>query len=414
MITGRDGSWLWTQWPAKVFDLPPLTDEQTDELVLALDPRVGHRGTVRSRQSSAAAGSRSTSSRSSTALDRSIPMTTDRPTVPDSLYEPLFARLLARSRCGSRCGSGSRHRAPCGPQSAGGRLQSLSEDKVDDVIDELEDAKVFEPHGTRCVEVPTRAPGGSRSRARTTERAPNPAREDKADVLVKGAAGEPDWRLVAAHYEQAERHADAAAAYRQASANARRRGALEEARTYLTHSLRAQLYNCVPPEGRDRDRLENRAEIGAWLPHVNHAEGYQSPSVAADLERCLQLVGSDLRNDEVWSTLVSVSSYYVWSAPTWTGQVSCWTSRSPHPTWAGGWLRPAINGALGMVAFFRGEMAQCPCSTSIKASGEHCRKKTSSAWTTCGTSLMTRCRWPTNILRWTGSGMATSSARRPR
>lgn len=40
VITGREGNWLNEQWPAKVFDLSPLSDEQTDELVLALDPRI--------------------------------------------------------------------------------------------------------------------------------------------------------------------------------------------------------------------------------------------------------------------------------------------------------------------------------------------------------------------------------------
>ena len=46
-----------------------------------------------------------------------------------------------------------------------------------------------------------------------------------ADVLVEGG-GDPDWRLVAGHYEQAERFQDAASAYQKASTAARQRGAL--------------------------------------------------------------------------------------------------------------------------------------------------------------------------------------------
>ena len=42
-----------------------------------------------------------------------------------------------------------------------------------------------------------------------------------ADALVGGVGGEPDWRLVAAHYERAERFDEAASAYRQASTAAR-------------------------------------------------------------------------------------------------------------------------------------------------------------------------------------------------
>ena len=51
-----------------------------------------------------------------------------------------------------------------------------------------------------------------------------------ADALVGSAGGDPDWRLVAAHYEQAERFDEAASAYRRAASDARRRGALTEAR----------------------------------------------------------------------------------------------------------------------------------------------------------------------------------------
>src|SRR4029077_13198323 len=40
VLTGRDGNWLSGEWPVKVFDLAPLTDEQTDALIVALDPPV--------------------------------------------------------------------------------------------------------------------------------------------------------------------------------------------------------------------------------------------------------------------------------------------------------------------------------------------------------------------------------------
>ena len=38
VITGRPGGWLPASWPVKVFDLAPLTDGQTDELITALSP----------------------------------------------------------------------------------------------------------------------------------------------------------------------------------------------------------------------------------------------------------------------------------------------------------------------------------------------------------------------------------------
>jgi hypothetical protein len=40
VLTGRDGDWLPPQWRVEQFDLAPLTDEQTDELIGALDPTV--------------------------------------------------------------------------------------------------------------------------------------------------------------------------------------------------------------------------------------------------------------------------------------------------------------------------------------------------------------------------------------
>ena len=44
VLTGRDGGWPPAEWPVKVFDLAPLTAEQTDELIIALDPTLTGRG----------------------------------------------------------------------------------------------------------------------------------------------------------------------------------------------------------------------------------------------------------------------------------------------------------------------------------------------------------------------------------
>ena len=73
--------------------------------------------------------------------------------------------------------------------------------------------------------------------------------------------GDPDWGLVAGHYEQAQRFDAAAWAYQQASAAARRRGALAEARTYLTLAL-AGLDRATPGPDRDRREIALRLERG--------------------------------------------------------------------------------------------------------------------------------------------------------
>ena len=130
------------------------------------------------------------------------------PTVPDPLYEPLFARLLASPNVVPVVEAA----AVIGRHVERGLLMAvsgLSEDDVDDVVDELEDASVLEPWG-RCVAVPPRTAARGRHRTGAPDACGAKLHGRVADALIEGAAGEPDWRLVAAHYEHAERYTDAA------------------------------------------------------------------------------------------------------------------------------------------------------------------------------------------------------------
>ena len=344
VITGREGGWLSEGWPARVFDLSPLTDEQTDELVLALDPRVAPEqcAAVRQRCGGVPFYIEQVVNGLESGSDAA------QSTVPDSLYEPLFARLLAVPDVVPVVEAAAvigRHV----DRALLVAVSSLSEDAVDDVIDELEDARVFEAHGPDTWKFRHEL-----LREVAAELAPPSVRRTlhgkTADVLMAGAAGEPDWRLVAAHYEQAERHTDAAAAYRQASAAARRRGALEEARTYLTRSL-TELERCAPGRDRDRMEIESRLERGFL---TSTAEGYQSPSVAEDLERCLQIVGSDLHDDQVIGTLLAVSSYYINKADLRRANQLAEALQDTPDERRRVW-NPAIACVLGMVTFLRGE-----------------------------------------------------------
>ena len=296
VIAGRPGGWLAGGWPVKVFDLDPLTDEQADALITALDPSLSAQGrtavvarcdgvpfyieqVVRGLGESPGGGSAETG-------------------VPDALYEPLFARLRATANVVpvvEAAGIAGRHVDR-------GLLCSvvdLSEDEIDDVLDELEDALVLEPWGTdgwrfrhellREVAAEVAPPSVARG-----------LHAKVADALVGGVGGEdPDWRLVAGHYEQAQRFDAAASAYQRASTAARRRGALAEARTCLTQAL-AQLDHCPPGPDRDRREMTLRLERGFL---ASAAEGPSSSAVAADFERCLQIGGTDLRDDELVATL---------------------------------------------------------------------------------------------------------------
>jgi class 3 adenylate cyclase len=296
VIAGRPGAWLSARWPVKVFDLDPLSDEQADTLVGALDPTlpVKDRAAVVARcdgvpfyieQVVRAFGETPSGGSAETG-------------VPDALYEPLFARLRATANVVPVVEAA----AIAGRHVDRGLLCSvvdLNQEEIDDVVDELEDALVLEPWGT----------DGWRFRHELLREVaaelapPSVARglhAKVADALVGGlGGGDPDWPLVAGHYEQAQRFDQAASAYRQACAAARRRGALAEARTYLTQAL-AQLEHCVPGPDRDRREMALRLERGFL---ASAAESPASRAVAADFERCLQLCGSDLRDDELVGTL---------------------------------------------------------------------------------------------------------------
>ncbi|WP_197417530.1 serine/threonine-protein kinase PknK [Mycobacterium sp. GA-2829] len=346
VVTGRHGTWLPGDWPAKILDLDPLSDDEVDTLIAALDPTVTAEecAAVRERCD----GIPFYVEQVVSGLGQTGPEE-NRPPVPDPLYEPLFARLLARPNVVPVVEAA----AVIGRQVDRGLLIAvcgLAEDDVDDVIDELEDAQVLEPQGA----------GGWRFRHEllrevAAELAPPSVRRDLhgrvADALTGRAAGDPDWRLVAAHYESAERYADAAAAYREASAAARLRGALPEARTYLSHAL-SELEKSPPDAARDRLEIRPRLERGFLAAAM---EGYQSVSVADDFERCLQLAGTDLHDDEVCSTLISVCSYYV-SRADLDRAAQILELVESAPDMGREWLRPSVNGALGTIAFVRGQM----------------------------------------------------------
>ncbi|HUB58022.1 MAG TPA: adenylate/guanylate cyclase domain-containing protein [Mycobacterium sp.] len=294
VITGRPGDWLPTEWHCEVIDLAPLTDDQTDALITALDPnlKVDERAAVAARCDG-------------------VPFYVEQVVngvgqagVPETLYEPLFARLRASPKVVPVVEAA----AVIGRQLDRGLLNSvvdLSDDEVDDVIDELEDALVLEPWES----------GSWRFRHEllrevAAELAPPSVRRGLhakvADALI-GDVAEPDWQLVAGHYEHAERFDDAASAYQRASKAALLRGALAEARTYLTRAL-AQLDHAAPGPDHDRIELGLRLERGRLASAV---EGGQSSAAGADYERCLQLTGTDLRDEELFATLAALAAYYV-------------------------------------------------------------------------------------------------------
>src|SRR5258707_11422116 len=272
--------------------------------------------------------------------------------VPEMLYEPLRARLR-----GSPAVVGVAEAAAVigryGDRSLLAAVAGLDSDQLNQVINELQEARVFERYGSdgwgfrhellREVAVELAPPSQRRG-----------LHAKAADALVNGAAGDPDWPLVAAHYEQAARHGDAASAYQCACAAAQRRGALAETRAYLDRAV-TQLDLHPPGPERDRGEIAARLQRG-YLAAAAEPEGNLSPVSVADFERCLQLVGTDLRDNQVVATFIAAVAHYMWAANLRrAAQLVDVLRRGADPEQL--WLGCAIHAGSGVVAFLRGEFA---------------------------------------------------------
>ena len=336
VMTGRPAEWPRETWPHKAFDLAPLTDVETDELITALDPalRADERAAVAARCDGVPF------------YIEQVVNGISQAGVPETLYEPLFARLRASPKVVPVVEAA----AVIGRQLDRGLLCAvvdLSDDEVDDVLGELEDALVLEPwrsDGWRFRHELLREVAG--------ELAPPTVRRGLharvADVLV--STPDPDWQLIATHYETADRFDDAADAYRHASTDARLRGALAEAVGYLTRGL-AQLDHATP--GPNRDRLETALRLVRGRL-TSAAEGYQSRTAAADYGRCLQLAGTDLRDEDLFATLAALAGYYVTRVDL-RGLAQVIESLRRAAEHGRQWFVPVIEEYTGLRALLRGE-----------------------------------------------------------
>ena len=165
VVTGREDGWLQTDWPAMLFELTPLTGEQSDALIEALDPTVteAQRAAVRDRCDGVpfyiehvVAG---------------LDVAGHELEVPEALYEPLFARLHSRTDVVpvveaaaviGRGGDLALLRSVVGP---------LATD-VDDIITELCASTCARTEGSRRLAIPPRAAPRGGNRAGPTIAAP--------------------------------------------------------------------------------------------------------------------------------------------------------------------------------------------------------------------------------------------------
>jgi tetratricopeptide (TPR) repeat protein len=128
-----------------------------------------------------------------------------------------------------------------------------------------------------------------------------------ADNLLRQGPDAPvlDWQVLAAHFERADRAVEAAEAWEQAAEEARRRGALGEARALLGRAIAL-----VAPSDDDTAR---RREVQLHLRRgflATSEEGNSSPEAARDFERCLSLIGAETDSEELFRTLVVLWGHY--------------------------------------------------------------------------------------------------------
>jgi len=341
VLTGRDGPWLQNDWPITTFELSPLSDEESDRLIDALNPTVtdAQRAAVRRRCDGipfyiehVVAG-----------LDESGAGQQ----VPEALYEPLLARLHARRDVVPVVEAA----AVIGRSGDVELLRAVTEDQaeVDRVIPELVKARIFETRDDRWqfrhellreVAVELAPPSLQRELHARVARA-----------LVEGSAGsEPDWRVVARHLELAERFGDAVDAYRKASVDARRRGAAMEACGYLSNALN-QLSSCAPGPERDRTEIAIRLERGLLMNAAQIGTVGEGP---ADFERALELATSGMHEDELFSALAALISYYMQRAELRRLR-ELLESLSGRVTADRPWRYPAIASSTGTTAFLEGD-----------------------------------------------------------
>jgi len=224
--------------------------------------------------------------------------------VPGVLYEPLVARLYATPAALPVAATA----AAAGQEvdrSLLAATMSMPDEELDSTLRDLVAAQILEPIVGRSARYQFRH---ELLREVAYELQP-PSWRRKAhsrlcDFLTRD--DEPgDWHVMASHFERAERFQEAARAYQHTAESARRRGALDEARSNLTRAI--DLIALLTDDAtRDHREVELRLRRG-FLAMT--AEGAASADASADFDLCLELVAGDARSDDRFSTLISVWVY---------------------------------------------------------------------------------------------------------
>ena len=342
IVTGRQVPSL---TGAELFDLTPLSNDETDALILALYPRVtsSARRAVQERCDGVPLYIEEVVAK----LKGQSSDFGESAEVPDTLYDTLVARLRS---------SNASHLVVEAAALIGSHFDKsllsyvveLSEREIDEQLDELIQDRVFRPfdkHSLRFHHELLREVAAELSPPSVRRKLHNRI----ADALVATAAdGTPDWPLVAHHYQKAARFDEAVSALQQASTNARQRGALAEARNHLTRALE-DIERLEPLTSRDRREVAVRLERGFL---ASAATGPTSIEATAEFERCLQIIG-DEPTPELYATFSALWNYYATRGDLRRATHLVDALRSFEGVPEG--YRAANDVVLGMLAIFQGE-----------------------------------------------------------
>lgn len=346
VITARETTKLPGAGNVKLFDVQPLDDDATDALIAALAPDAPAdvRRSVRDRCD----GVPLYVEEIVTGLDHLRLPAQHNGHVPDALYESLLSRLRATHNtvpvvaAAATIGRGFDRQLLLA-------ATELPDTDVDDVLGALEDARVVERIST----------DGFRFRHELLrevayELSPPSVRRTLhgriADALDAGSAdGKPDWRLVARHYDEAQRYDDATTAYQQAASDARRRGALGESLGFLNEAI-ARVDRIAPGGHRDRREVEIRLRRGFLASAV---EGTSSAQAAIDFERCLQVVGTEL-TEEFLTTMAALYGYYATRADLQRAEQVLTAVRAGQ-SGSVAWFLVNNDAGFAMLAWYRGQ-----------------------------------------------------------
>lgn len=160
-----------------------------------------------------------------------------------------------------------------------------------------------------------------------------------------------DWTIIAKHFERAGQPFDAANAWGEASADARRRGLVAEARLRLGAGI-DQAALLAP--GRERNELEVELRLRRGYL-ASSADGMGSQDATADYQRCLELTLDIPNAPNMVSTLTAMWGYYTSRADlAQARQLSITLQSLVSEDWGEFW-RPQNIASFAMLDWFEGD-----------------------------------------------------------